>query len=105
MDGELKEFLVLVPDFAGTLRDRRQAQPLHIAGAMSKIKAGNLPYFGVTLSKHPTTKDQEPDINGSLMVVKAENEARVREFLENDAYTKAGVWDVGKAQILPFRGG
>lgn len=39
------------------------------------------------------------------MVVRAESEEIIRDFLALDAYTMVGVWDVANAKIVPFKGG
>ena len=77
----------------------------HIEGAMSVIKCGQLPCAGVTLAKHVENGGCQPDINGSLMVIKAESEKGLQEFLDMDAYTVAGVWHVANGNIVPFKCG
>ena len=101
----MREYLVLVPDFPGKLQTRVATKAAHGEGAMSMINRGRLPYFGVTLAKHAKEEETSPDINGSMMVVRAESEEVVRDFLAMDAYTMAGVWDVANAKIVPFKGG
>ena len=81
------------------------ARKAHVEGATPVIDLNQLPYLGVTLAKHALKEGEPPDINGSLMVIKADSEKSVRGFLEVDAYTKAGVWDVAQAKILPFKAG
>ena len=44
---------------------------------------------------------ETPPFNGSALIVVAENEAEVRELISQDIYTRSGVWDVEKAQIIP----
>lgn len=54
------------------------------------------------MSRQP--KDGEtPDMNGSAMLIQAESEEAVREWLANDPYSKGGVWNVDAAKIYPFR--
>lgn len=96
----------MVPDFPGKQAQRAEAQPKHIEGATPLIDSGQLSYFGVTLAKHAEPgKSHAPNIAGSTIVMEAESEQAVRDFLERDAYTKAGVWNVKEAQIWPFRSG
>lgn len=35
------------------------------------------------------------------MMVLAENEGEVRKILENDIYSRSGVWDLENMQIIP----
>lgn len=100
------EYLVVVPDNPGTQSQRGEAQPRHIEGATPLIDAGQLTYFGVTLAKHVgPDESHKPNIVGSAIVMKADSEEEIRQFLSRDAYTKAGVWNVKDAQIWPFKSG
>ena len=52
------------------------------------------------LESHPA-EGETPSFKGSMMLVAAENEAEVRKILENDIYSRSGVWDLENAQIIP----
>jgi uncharacterized protein YciI len=52
------------------------------------------------LNAHPAD-GEIPSFKGSMMLAVAESEAQVLELLNNDIYTKSGVWDMEKAQIIP----
>ena len=95
---------MIIPDVERTLQKRHAAQSAHIKAVKPLIDSGQLSFFGVTLSGHPHL-GRTPNINGSVMVISAESEDGVLCFLNDDAYTKAGVWDVQKAKIYPFRSG
>lgn len=102
------EYLIVVPDLPNSTSARVNAQPKHIKDAMPLIDAGKITYFGVTLTHQAIDSDvreYKSRIDGSTIVMKAENEAEVRRFLEQDAYTKAAVWDVKQARIWPFKSG
>lgn len=96
------EFLIVIPDFPDTAAARTKAKPGHIRDATPLIDSGIITYFGVTLSDADAVNGP---INGSAIVMKANNEAEVRAYLKDDEYTKLGVWDVEKAQIWRFRSG
>lgn len=100
----LREYLVHIPDLPDALPKRLAARKAHIEGATPMIEAGRLPFFGITLAHHPAAEEQ-PAMNGSIMVIKAENEKDVREFVMNDAYTKGGAWDAERMTIWPFISG
>ena len=54
------------------------------------------------LESHPA-EGETPAFKGSMMLALASDEAEVRAILENDIYTRSGVWDLSKAQIIPVR--
>lgn len=51
---------------------------------------------------HPK-EGETPSFKGSAMMLLAENEEEARKLLENDVYTKNGVWDIENVQIIPVR--
>lgn len=99
-----EQFLIQVPDFPETQEIRARTKQTHIQECTSLIESGKLSYFGVTMSSHAPI-GETAKINGSVMVLEAENEEYVKEFLERDAYTRAGVWNIDGAQIWPFKSG
>lgn len=52
----------------------------------------------------PIEDGQSLKFNGSYMIAKAESKEDVLKVLRDDIYTKAGVWDLERAQILPVSG-
>ncbi|EXJ77754.1 hypothetical protein A1O3_09983 [Capronia epimyces CBS 606.96] len=96
------EWLVHIPDFPGVLDKRLAARPQHLSALKPKIEEGVVVFGGAILSKQPGP-GETPDMTGSFILIKAENEEKVREALENDPYTKGGAWDVKNAKIYPFK--
>ena len=96
------EWLVHIPDHPGALSKRLAVRPKHLEKITPRVKAGEVVFGGATLSKQPE-EGESPDMTGSFMLMKAESEEEVREFLEADEYTKGGAWDVKNAKIWPFR--
>lgn len=96
------EWLVHIPDFPNALEKRLAARPQHLEGAKKKVEDGVVVFGGATLAKQPA-EGETPQMTGSVMLIKAENEEKVREALENDPYTKGGAWDVKNAKIWPFK--
>lgn len=99
-----RQFLVQVSDLPDSQEKRSKTKQAHIEECTPLIESGKLSYFGVTLSEHPT-ENGLLEINGSVMVLEAESETIVRNFLRRDAYSRAGVWDVEKAKIWLFKSG
>ena len=97
-----KEWLVQIPDHPNALEKRLAVRQKHLDNLKPKIDAGIVVFGGATLSKHPN-EGGSPDMTGSVMLIKANSEEEVREFLENDQYTKGGAWNPKEAKIYPFR--
>lgn len=55
---------------------------------------------GAMFNSHPK-EGETPSFKGSAMMVLAENEGEVRKILENDIYSRSGVWDLENMQIIP----
>jgi uncharacterized protein YciI len=97
-----KEWLVQIPDHPNALEKRLAVRADHLNGLKPKIDAGIVVFGGATLSKQPS-EGEGPDMTGSVMLIKANTEEEVREFLENDPYTKGGAWNPKEAKIWPFK--
>lgn len=44
-----------------------------------------------------------PNFTGSVLLVRADSAAEARKILDGDVYVAAQVWDMEKAQIIPFK--
>lgn len=51
-------------------------------------------------NEHPK-EGETPSFKGSALMVVAEDEQQVRRLLEEDVYSKNGVWDLENTQIIP----
>lgn len=91
-----------MPDHANSLDKRLAVREAHLANLKPHIASGDVVFGGATLSKTPAA-GESPDMTGSVMLIKAESEEKLREWLAGDEYTKGGVWDVQNAKIWPFR--
>lgn len=96
------EYLVILPDHANCLQKRLAVRPKHLEKLTPHVQAGDVVFGGAILSRHPKDGEQ-PDMTGSTMLIKAESEEAVREWLANDEYTKGGVWNLDQVKIYPFR--
>ncbi|KAK1756837.1 hypothetical protein QBC47DRAFT_377782 [Echria macrotheca] len=93
--GRKYEWLVVVPDFPGTLAKRLEVRPTHFAGLKPRLDSGQFQMGGSILDEVP--QDDEPTslkMNGSSLVVVAESKAEILDILRDDIYAKSGVWDV-----------
>lgn len=96
------DYLVEVPDRAGSLAKRLAARPAHLAKLQPRIDAGQIVFGGATLSSHPA-EGEGFDMNGSVMLIRANSEDEVREIVLDDEYAKQGLWELKELKITPFR--
>jgi uncharacterized protein YciI len=89
-------YLVVAHDgtAAGAKERRAAARPSHLEGATARFDAGGMPIGGAIL-------DAAGAMIGSAMVVEAADEAEARAIVENDPYTKQGVWV--RYDVWPFK--
>lgn len=50
---------------------------------------------------HPQEGESIPSFTGSILLVRAETIDAVKEIIKDDIYTRTGVWDEEKVQIIP----
>ncbi|TAE36300.1 MAG: hypothetical protein EAZ70_11095 [Runella slithyformis] len=75
--------------------DRRMAaRPDHLQGAQELKTAGHFVVGGALLSP-------DNQMIGSMMLVEFEDEAQMRQWLDNDPYVTGKVWE--KINVNPFR--
>ncbi|KAJ5811061.1 YCII-like protein [Penicillium robsamsonii] len=97
-----REFLCILPDKPGAQAKRLEVRPKHLEGVTPNVASGAIVAGGAMLNAHPAD-GETPSFKGSMMLVVAENEAEVLELLNKDIYVSSGVWDMEKAQIIPFK--
>lgn len=51
-------------------------------------------------NSHPK-EGEAPSFKGSALMIVAEDEQQARLLLEEDVYSKSGVWDLENTQIIP----
>lgn len=73
---------------------RRRVRPTHLEGIKPAVESGMLQLGGAIL-------DDRGGMIGSVLLVEAESEAAARDFVENDIYSREGVWQ--KVEIYPFQ--
>ncbi|KAJ6108050.1 hypothetical protein N7523_009373 [Penicillium sp. IBT 18751x] len=97
-----KEFLCILPDKPGMQAKRLEVRPAHLAGVKPNVESGFIVAGGAMLEAHPAD-GETPSFKGSMLLALADSEAEVRALLEKDVYVSSGVWDMEKAQIIPFK--
>lgn len=89
-------YLVIAKDSAGPdTPSRRQAvRPTHIEELASAVESGQVKLAGAILGDDDTAV-------GSALLIEADDEAAARKLLEQDIYTREGVW--ASFEIHPFK--
>lgn len=88
-------FLVLATDSAGTEEMRREIRPIHRAYLRNPCNHRVKVHLG-----GPTLTTQGEEMNGTLLIVEAEDIAAVSEFVADDPYSQAGVFK--SVEIRPW---
>jgi uncharacterized protein YciI len=97
------DWLVRTPANEADGETRVKIRPAHLEHNKPLLDSGTLLFGGPSLSRQPQPGETDLAINGSIQLIRAENEAAVREILRNDPYSKAGFWRAEEAVITPFR--
>ncbi|KAA8896547.1 hypothetical protein FN846DRAFT_893268 [Sphaerosporella brunnea] len=99
------EWLCILPDFPGVHEKRLEVRPLHFAGIQALVEEGFLTWGGAALNDLPSDANDAKtfSFHGSVLTVVGTRKEEVLAKLKEDPYAKAGVWDMEKAQIMPYK--
>jgi uncharacterized protein len=93
-------YAIYAIDKAGTLEQRKQARPAHLARLTELNAAGRLLLAG----PFPAIDADDPGpagFSGSLVVAEFSDLATAQSWVQDDPYIKAGVYE--KVSVTPFR--
>ncbi|PYH88626.1 hypothetical protein BO71DRAFT_391211 [Aspergillus ellipticus CBS 707.79] len=96
-----KEWLCILPDKPNVLEQRLKVRPIHVAGLKPLVEAGKMVVGGAMVDSHPE-EGKQLSFKGSMIVVTGETVEEVNQLIQNDVYAKSGVWDLEKAQVIPY---
>lgn len=82
------------------LQKRLEIRPRHLVKALDLHAKGLILSGGAFTDKHPEG-DETFNVKGSVVTFSVGSEAELRKILEDDVYTKEGVWDLDNIQIIP----
>ncbi|KAL7949398.1 hypothetical protein V8C42DRAFT_310760 [Trichoderma barbatum] len=103
------EFVLVIPDKPGPeVRAKRlQVRSQHFSDMTPTLKDGWLKMGGALLNEIPKDDNDANtyDFAGSIMVLEAESKEDAINKIKDDIYVRAGVWDLEKAQVYPFKKG
>ncbi|GKT43515.1 aspercryptin biosynthesis cluster protein B [Colletotrichum spaethianum] len=86
-----KEFLCILPDKPDAL-----ARRLEVRSLMRMVITGAM------FEEHPT-EGKTPSFKGSVIIYTVKDAEEAWELIRNDIYAKSDVWDLEKAQVIPFK--
>ena len=97
--------LCIIPDLPNA--PRLEVRPAHMEGAVKSAVNGDFIVMGgAYLTHHPAPPadgsplaDRDIPFAGSAMVVIAESREEVMRKIQEDPYTKGGVWDADNARV------
>lgn len=92
--GDVLLYLVIAKDSQDAAARRQAARPAHLEALTDVVKEGRVKLAGAIT-------DDSGSPRGSALLVEAEDLAEVRRLLEDDIYSREGVW--GEFEIYPFR--
>ncbi|OJZ90836.1 hypothetical protein ASPFODRAFT_215105 [Aspergillus luchuensis CBS 106.47] len=96
-----KEWLCIIPDTPEGPELRKKVRATHMEGVGPLVQAGKLVAGGAMLATHPE-EGKDLSFKGSMLVYMAENLEEVHQLINGDIYAKSGVWDLGKALVVPY---
>ncbi|KAL4814829.1 hypothetical protein BDW67DRAFT_186386 [Aspergillus spinulosporus] len=96
-----KEWLCIIPDKPNVLELRESATVPHLENVGKLVTSEKLVLGGAMLKSHPQ-EGEKWLFEGSVIIVSGETAQEALEIVKNDAYATHGVWDIEKAQIIPF---
>ncbi|KAK1768292.1 hypothetical protein QBC33DRAFT_536726 [Phialemonium atrogriseum] len=104
MSSQLYDWLVQLPDKPDVLTTRLAHVGEHLSHTRPYVDAGTIVVGGMTLSSQPKTPAAGPlPVTGSAMMFRTATEEEVWKILREDPFAKAGVWDLERATITPYK--
>ncbi|OHF04117.1 hypothetical protein CORC01_00456 [Colletotrichum orchidophilum] len=98
-----KEFLCILPDKPDALARRLEVRPTHLANAQGHKSNGKVAVGGAMFEKEHPVEGQTPGFKGSVMIYTVKDADEAWELIRGDVYAKNDVWDLEKAQVIPFK--
>ena len=89
------QYLVIAYDNDNALDKRMEARPTHVEGTQKLMAEGKIISACAMI--------EEDQMVGSSVVTNFDNDDEFSAWLENEAYVKAGVWNMDEIQIVPVK--
>ncbi|KAL4939010.1 hypothetical protein BDV06DRAFT_225455 [Aspergillus oleicola] len=98
-----KEFLCILPDKPGAHAKRMEVRPTHLENVKPLVEAGKVVDGGAMFTASHPNPGETPSFKGSMIIYAVESEEDVWKLIKDDIYVKADVWDLERAQVIPFK--
>ncbi len=89
------QYLVIAYDNDNALDKRMEARPAHVEGTQKLMAEGKIISACAMI--------EEDQMVGSSVVTNFDNDDEFKTWLENEAYVKAGVWNMDEIQVVPVK--
>jgi uncharacterized protein YciI len=89
------QLLVIVYDNENVLDKRMDARPAHVEGTQKLMSEGKIITACAMI--------EEEQMVGSTVITNFENDDEFSQWLENEPYVKAGVWNMDEIQIVEIK--
>ncbi|KAE8313188.1 hypothetical protein BDV41DRAFT_576907 [Aspergillus transmontanensis] len=102
---EKYDWLVQIPVNASDMKAWANTRDAHLSHLKPYVADGTIVFAGPTLAAHPKEPEDKMEITSSVMMFRAGSEEEVRAIVSKNAFVEAGVWDMDRAVVTPFRCG
>lgn len=89
------QYLVIAYDHDNAIDKRMEARPAHVEATQKLMSLGKIVSACAMI--------EEDKMVGSSVVTNFENDDEFNEWLENEPYVKAGVWNMEEIQVVPVK--
>jgi uncharacterized protein YciI len=100
-----QDYLVQVPIDPSSLQAWASNREAHTSHLKPYILDGTIVFGGPTLAAHPKSPEEPIQVRSSVLLFQAYSEDEVRGIIEKNPFVGAGVWDMEKLVIAPFKCG
>lgn len=102
---EKYDYLVQIPINPSALPAWSANRDAHVAHLKPYVLDGTIVFGGPTLAAHPKSLEDLPEVRSSVMVLQVNTENEVWDIIEKNPFVDAGVWQMEKANVAPFKCG
>jgi uncharacterized protein YciI len=89
------QYLVIAYDYDDALERRLEVRDEHVKSTKELMAKGNIINAAALI--------EDDKMVGSTLFVEFENDDKLEEWLENEPYVKAKVWNYEEIQIVPVK--
>ncbi|KAL4735892.1 hypothetical protein BDV11DRAFT_173430 [Aspergillus similis] len=102
---EIYDWLVQIPISADNMESWAETREAHLSHLKPYVLDRTIVFAGPTLARHPKNPDDSLEITSSVLMLRAAKEQEVWDIIAKNPFVEAGVWDMERAQVQPFKCG